>query len=39
MHRNEVRVLEDLNPMAGLDEMLVSVNARPIAQLENEPKK
>ncbi len=39
MTRNEVRVLEDLNPIVGLDEMLVSVNARPISQLENEPKK
>lgn len=27
MSRNEVRVLEDLNPVQGLDEMLISVNA------------
>lgn len=27
MSRNEARVLEDLNPVPGLDEMLVSVNA------------
>ena len=27
MSRNEARVLEDLNPVKGLDEMLVSVNA------------
>ncbi|WP_256595171.1 hypothetical protein [Pseudomonas sp. S5D5] len=26
MSRNEVRVLEDLNPMAGLDSMLLNVN-------------
>lgn len=28
MSRNEVRVLEDLNPLTGLDEMLINVNAR-----------
>lgn len=28
MDRNEVRALEDLNPRDGLDEMLISVNAR-----------
>jgi HK97 family phage portal protein len=33
MTRNEVRALEDLNPHAGLDEMLVSVNAQPISAL------
>lgn len=27
MHRNEVRALEDLDPVDGLDEMLISVNA------------
>ncbi len=27
MSRNEARVFEDMNPVAGLDEMLVSVNA------------
>lgn len=33
MHRNEVRALEDLNPKTGLDEMLISVNAKPAALL------
>lgn len=33
MHRNEVRVLEDLNPITGLDEMLISVNAKPVGLL------
>lgn len=33
MTRNEVRALEDLNPLAGLDEMLVSVNAQPASAL------
>lgn len=33
MHRNEVRVLEDLNPITGLDEMLISVNAKPASLL------
>lgn len=33
MDRNEARLLEDLNPREGLDEMLVSVNARPADQL------
>lgn len=33
MTRNEVRALEDLNPHAGLDEMLVSVNAQPATAL------
>ena len=32
MDRNEVRVLEDLNPRDGLDELLVSVNAVPLSQ-------
>ncbi|MDW5376832.1 phage portal protein [Halomonas sp. HP20-15] len=36
MDRNEVRALEDLNPREGLDEMLISVNARPSSQLGNE---
>lgn len=34
MTRNEVRVFEDMNPIDGLDEMLISVNARPASQLE-----
>ncbi len=33
MTRNEVRTFEDLNPIDGLDEMLISVNARPSSQL------
>ena len=33
MDRNEARLLEDLNPREGLDEMLISVNARPASQL------
>ncbi|MBW5463717.1 phage portal protein [Pseudomonas aeruginosa] len=33
MDRNEVRALEDLNPRAGLGEMLISVNAKPVAEL------
>lgn len=32
MDRNEVRVLEDLNPRDGLDELLISVNAVPVSQ-------
>lgn len=28
MHRNEVRVFEDLNPIPGLDAMLINVNSR-----------
>ncbi len=27
MSRNEARAFEDMNPVSGLDEMLVSVNA------------
>lgn len=37
MDRNEVRALEDLNPREGLDEMLISVNARPSSQIGQEP--
>ena len=33
MDRNEARLLEDLNPRDGLDQMLVSVNAQPADQL------
>ncbi|MDR5858208.1 phage portal protein [Halomonas eurihalina] len=33
MDRNEARVLEDMNPRDGLDEMLISVNAQPASQL------
>ncbi|APC45963.1 portal protein [Halomonas phage QHHSV-1] len=33
MDRNEARLLEDLNPRDGLDEMLISVNAQPASQL------
>lgn len=33
MTRNEVRLFEDLNPINGLDEMLISVNARPLSEL------
>ena len=33
MDRNEVRVLEDMNPRDGLDQMLVSVNAQPLSAL------
>lgn len=33
MDRNEVRALEDLNPRAGLEEMLISVNAKPATLL------
>lgn len=36
MDRNEVRALEDLNPRDGLDEMLISVNARPSSLLGQE---
>lgn len=32
MDRNEVRVMEDLNPREGLDQMLISVNAVPSNQ-------
>ncbi|WP_391528495.1 phage portal protein [Photorhabdus akhurstii] len=39
MSRNEVRALEDMNPVAGLDEMLVSVNAaNPINTEDKEEK-
>src|SRR5690606_37442310 len=31
MHRNEVRAFEDMNPIDGLEEMLISVNAKPIS--------
>ncbi|MNM21456.1 Phage portal protein [compost metagenome] len=37
MDRNEVRALEDLNPRDGLDEMLISVNAKPASQIGQEP--
>lgn len=33
MNRNEARALEDLNPVDGLDDMLVSVNAQPADQV------
>lgn len=33
MDRNEARLLEDMNPRDGLDEMLISVNARPSSDL------
>ncbi len=33
MDRNEVRALEDLNPREGLSELLVSVNAKPAADI------
>lgn len=33
MDRNEARALEDMNPRDGLDEMLISVNARPASEL------
>ncbi|SDO72485.1 phage portal protein, HK97 family [Halomonas shengliensis] len=33
MDRNEARLLEDMNPRDGLDQMLVSVNAQPADQL------
>lgn len=33
MDRNEVRALEDLNPRDGLSELLVSVNAKPAAEI------
>lgn len=36
MDRNEVRVLEDMNPRDGLDEMLVSVNAQPLSSLHQD---
>jgi HK97 family phage portal protein len=32
MDRNEVRVLEDLNPRDGLSELLISVNAKPASE-------
>ncbi len=32
MDRNEVRVLEDLNPREGLSELLISVNAKPASE-------
>lgn len=32
MTRNEVRLFEDMNPVDGLDEMLISVNAKPASQ-------
>jgi len=34
MDRNEARVLEDMNPRDGLDQMLVSVNAQPLSALK-----
>ena len=34
LDRNEVRVMEDLNPRKGLSEMLISVNARPLSELD-----
>ncbi|MFC3336913.1 phage portal protein [Paracandidimonas soli] len=37
MTRNEVRLFEDMNPVDGLDEMLISVNARPISQQQALP--
>lgn len=33
MDRNEARALEDMNPRAGLDELLISVNAQPSSQV------
>ncbi|MFP5194085.1 phage portal protein [Alcaligenes faecalis] len=33
MTRNEVRLFEDMNPIDGLDEMLISVNAQPASRL------
>lgn len=33
MDRNEVRALEDMNPREGLSELLVSVNAKPAAEI------
>lgn len=38
MTRNEVRLFEDLNPIEGLDEMLISVNAKPISELHQSPR-
>ncbi|MCQ9615932.1 phage portal protein [Paenalcaligenes niemegkensis] len=37
MTRNEARLFEDFNPIDGLDEMLISVNARPISELHQAP--
>lgn len=37
MSRNEVRLFEDLNPVDGLDEMLISVNAKSMAELKQGP--
>jgi HK97 family phage portal protein len=37
MDRNEARVLEDMNPRDGLDQMLVSVNAQPLSALNENP--
>nr|WP_202926100.1 phage portal protein [Photorhabdus laumondii] len=39
MSRNEVRALEDMNPVAGLDEMLVSVNAANPVNTEDKEEK
>lgn len=36
MDRNEVRAFEDMNPRDGLGEMLISVNAQPLAALNQE---
>ncbi|MGL5162100.1 MAG: phage portal protein, partial [Plesiomonas shigelloides] len=36
MSRNEARVLEDMNPIDGLDEMLVSVNQSKLPAKGNE---
>lgn len=36
MDRNEVRLFEDLNPRAGLDEMLISVNATKLTSAEKD---
>ncbi|WGL97244.1 phage portal protein [Arsenophonus sp. aPb] len=39
MSRNEARAFEDMNPVKGLDEMLVSVNAaKPMASKTDQPK-
>ncbi|MCH8854119.1 MAG: phage portal protein, partial [Planctomycetes bacterium] len=35
MSRNEVRVLENLNPAAGLDEFLIPLNSGPVGGSEN----
>lgn len=36
MHRNEVRALEDLDPVEGLNEMLISVNAVTVNQFNQQ---